>query len=266
MIAIKRTEIPSVLANSQQSWTNDLQSLVSIYGTYRAIPPKIRDEVVNRYRHDEIKAALLTMHGGVGKCIYCESIIDVVDFPHIEHFFPKSIYYLFTFKWSNLYLSCAQCNISKGDTDTRRAFPIVNPSTENPEMYFIFEELRIKPSNASPDKEKSANTIRCCNLDRIPLSRAYADILCGFYEVEQRLEVHLAKYHDLVQDAAKLRVVAEIMNALDSLKSQVADTKSYAGFFRFRLRNSNVVSRCVGLINLNAGALGINGYFVLHPL
>ncbi len=55
-------------------------------------------EAANRYRHKQVKDALVTMFHG--KCAYCESKITVVTYRSIEHFHPKSIYPELTFEWN----------------------------------------------------------------------------------------------------------------------------------------------------------------------
>jgi len=65
-------------------------------------------KAVSRYQHREIKESLVRMFHG--KCAYCESLITVVTYGAIEHFYPKAHYVDKTFEWSNLLLSCDKCN------------------------------------------------------------------------------------------------------------------------------------------------------------
>jgi len=62
----------------------------------------------NKYRHPQVKDALVKMF--YGKCAYCESKITVVTYGAIEHFRPKNTHVDLTFEWTNLLLSCDECN------------------------------------------------------------------------------------------------------------------------------------------------------------
>ncbi|WP_224370718.1 retron system putative HNH endonuclease [Hyalangium versicolor] len=107
----------------------------------RATTPEERERALSRYRHDDIKAALKTAFHG--KCAYCESFILHIDYPHIEHFRPKSKYPNKAFDWSNLLLACGVCNGSehKGDEFPLKADkgPLVNPCAEEPATHLSFD-------------------------------------------------------------------------------------------------------------------------------
>jgi uncharacterized protein (TIGR02646 family) len=246
MIKVKRTNIPDILQRHQHAWTTDLLSLIFKYGGYDKIPNPIKDKAVNKYHEQEIKEAVVEITKG--KCIYCESYIQHIDFPHIEHFYPKAIYPKYTFKWSNLFPACTVCNITKGDFDTKQN-PIVNPETDDPESYFVFRELRIEPSATSPNPEKSKNTIHCCQLNRLELSKIYAKLLLGLYDVEENLEEKMKEYHLLRQSHAKLLRVIAIKAALDNLKDQMQPDKSDAGFLRYYIKQSKTINSAAGIIN-----------------
>ncbi|MDM8552202.1 retron system putative HNH endonuclease, partial [Desulfobacterales bacterium HSG2] len=140
MIKIKRNEIPSILQENQQVWTNELYYLINEYGNYKNIPKKEKNKAVNQYRHRSIAEAVISLTNG--KCVFCESYIENVDYTNIEHFYPKSLYPKFTFKWSNLFPACRKCNIKKGDNDTKNQYPIVHPENDDPEEYFIYKNLK----------------------------------------------------------------------------------------------------------------------------
>lgn len=128
MIHIIKGSKPQVLVENEKAWTDDLMSYVN---TGKPIP----ESVGNKYNQPEIKDALRKeCHG---KCMYCESKIDVVDFPHIEHYRPKKLYRNKTFQWDNLGLSCQVCNVSKQDVFDE-TMPFINPYSEDPSDSFIF--------------------------------------------------------------------------------------------------------------------------------
>lgn len=69
-----------------------------------------------RYRHPEIKGALLTETGE--KCVYCESKVGHNTPGDVEHKAPSLLYDNLHFDWHNLTIACAECNRRKGAYDT----------------------------------------------------------------------------------------------------------------------------------------------------
>jgi uncharacterized protein (TIGR02646 family) len=132
MIRVRRGRAPDVLTRNQARWLKDLQQAKTV---------EARKRVLERYRHDDVKDALVTLFHG--KCAYCESFIRHVDYGHIEHYRPKAKYWKQTFTWSNLLLACGVCNGSeyKGDAFPLKAEggPLINPSAEDPSRHLSFE-------------------------------------------------------------------------------------------------------------------------------
>lgn len=133
MIRVKRTAKPAVLDKKQTDWTKALQ---------QAVTKAAKKQAEDKYRHRDIKLALVTMFHG--KCAYCESKITQIDYGHIEHYQPKSKpqFRHLTFEWSNLLLSCAVCNGAehKGDRfpEAAEGGPMVNPCEDEPLKHFDF--------------------------------------------------------------------------------------------------------------------------------
>ena len=132
MIKINRIAKPAILNKQEALW------LIAIKN---AKNKKELDKAVNRYQHNKIKEALTRMF--CGKCAFCESYIENVDYGDIEHFKPKSKFPLEAVVWNNLLLSCKKCNGAgqKGDawpTDAEGG-PLVNPCDEEPNDFFSFE-------------------------------------------------------------------------------------------------------------------------------
>jgi len=72
-----------------------------------------------------------------GKCAYCESKIKHISYGDIEHILPKNIsarpdLYV---AWSNLTLSCEQCNQSGKRTYFDENLPLINPYTDIPSQH-----------------------------------------------------------------------------------------------------------------------------------
>jgi len=185
-----------------------------------------------------------------------------VTYAHIEHFYPKSIYYEKTFEWDNLFPACHKCNIAKGDFDTQ-TYPIVNPEIDAPEHYFIYQDIRIQPAPDSPEREKSQRTIEVCDLHRLSLFRPMAKILLQFYENEQILKEKLCEYQNLTRKADKIKRLHKIHHSLEHLKAEAADTEPYAGFLRYLLRTNQMVKSAIHLINQHQNELGLSSQFEL---
>lgn len=258
MIQIKKQEIPDILLENQQAWTENLIYLIYKYGGYDKIPENFKNEAVNKYRHEEIKTAVINITKG--KCIFCESVIETVDYTNIEHFHPKALYPKFTFKWSNLFPACRKCNIPKGDTDTKK-FPIVHPVYDEVEEYFTYTNLKITINENAPDKVKAFNTINICKLDRITLCRQHSDILFSFYEVEEKIKETNEHYEKLIQNASKLKLAANLLESINNLKEQSRYTKPHAGFLRFLIKKNTIIQNAMTIINTNRIDLGLTNEF-----
>lgn len=134
MITVNRANKPQVLVDKADDWKKAIRT---------AKGAKALKLAVNKYQHDEIKDALVTMFSG--KCAYCESQIRHIDYGHIEHFRPKgdARFRQLSVEWTNLLLACGICNgpENKGTKFPEAASdgPLVNPVDENPASHFTFE-------------------------------------------------------------------------------------------------------------------------------
>jgi uncharacterized protein (TIGR02646 family) len=139
LIPVTRSSKPAVLRKNAARWLSELKAFST---NSNASKDQIK-KAQNKYRHNQIKDALVKMF--YGKCAYCESKITVVTYGAIEHFFPKSAYIDLTFEWSNLLLSCDICNDPnhKGTNfplDSNGNPLLINPSDgiTDPNMHFEF--------------------------------------------------------------------------------------------------------------------------------
>jgi uncharacterized protein (TIGR02646 family) len=118
MIFVHRIDTPRVLRRNATRWLKQLQEAIANLEQIKSDPSSTAQQkkraqhqvklTREKYNHAEIKLALVQIFHG--KCAYCESQIKVVDYGHIEHFYPKNYYVDQTFNWQNLLLSCAICN------------------------------------------------------------------------------------------------------------------------------------------------------------
>ncbi len=175
MIFISRTNEPDILRRHKKNWTNQYVAAVN---AYRMAPSKITKdrvkEVEQRYNHSEVKLELKNMCHH--KCVYCESHVAHVSSHHIEHYRPKSKYPKSCFRWSNLLLGCSVCNGAsfKGNhfPSARQNGPFVNPSRENPTIFFEFAyDEKTGVSDVIPLNSRASTTERFLGLNRPELLR-----------------------------------------------------------------------------------------------
>lgn len=255
MIKINTIEIPEILQKNQQDWTEKLLFSIIEHKGYSSIPENIKNIVVNKYRHEEITSAVNKRTKG--KCSFCESIIETVSYTNIEHFYPKSLYPKFTFKWSNLIPACNRCNVKKKDYDTRKN-PFINPLKDNPEDLLYYKELKIY---ALQNNLKASNTLDKCFLNRKELINRRAEILTTFYDLEESIGKHNKHYNTLNQKAAKLKIADELLESIKNLNEIGGHYKSYAGYFRFLINNSQIIIDSLEIINTHLDDLQLPNNF-----
>jgi uncharacterized protein (TIGR02646 family) len=222
------------------------------------------------YQDPEVRAALMRLF--LGKCAYCECIIETQQPGDIEHYRPKGAlwtmspaaggrqrrlkrlgYYWLAADWSNLLLSCADCNRPRRHVieigvarrlsgkgcwfplldEGRRATAdndvaneprlLLDPCVDDPEEHLSYTfdgaiEPRLGPEGAS---EMAQETIRLCALDRLPLVQARA-------RLKKRIS-HIA-FHIERQIDADEPVYPEDLDALDDLIETSAEFSGYAKF------------------------------------
>ncbi|WDM44918.1 HNH endonuclease [Microbacterium luteolum] len=69
-----------------------------------------------------------------GKCAYCESKINNVAYPHVEHIVPKMNRRDLAHSWENLTSACPVCNTNK-DTYFDESTPLLNPYVDEIEAH-----------------------------------------------------------------------------------------------------------------------------------
>lgn len=124
MISLELGPRPPVLEGREAEWGIEYETAVSA-GT--SIP--------TRYKNDQIKEALRAET--LGKCAYCESLIEHVSFSHIEHIVPKSHTPRLVCTWTNLTLACPVCNNNKGAFFSDET-PLLNPYVDEVEQEISF--------------------------------------------------------------------------------------------------------------------------------
>lgn len=186
---VTREAKPAILNNEADKWTAELMVAVE---KYRNTGKKVPSVLQNRYRKIEIKDALKRMYSdedGNNFCCYCESEIDVVDYPHIEHkkpkdpdFFPEK-----TYEWENLHLACTKCNGNKSNK-WDAVNPILDAVDDTPidsHLSFIVDDTTGVYRSVISSRGKT--TIEHADLNRSKLrtarKRIYLEILKVIQEI-----------------------------------------------------------------------------------
>jgi len=128
MIKLHKLPEPDLLKNNKAEWT-------ARYNNYINKGQPIPDSLKYKYREPQIKQRILEETHE--KCAYCESKVTHVYPGDIEHIAPRSKKHELAFEWSNLTLSCLECNRKKSDYYDQD-LPLINPYNDEPADHFFF--------------------------------------------------------------------------------------------------------------------------------
>jgi hypothetical protein len=149
MRALERLSEPTILAERGQQWLN----------IYLSSGKKRPDS--KKYAHKAIKAQLNSM--SYHKCFYCESKLKGIP-NEVDHHIEISINKKLSYTWTNLYLSCDNCNgkLNHNEIPIETVLdPCVN-TDEEIQAHLIFEKEMITARNNS---DIGLKTIRKYRLD-----------------------------------------------------------------------------------------------------
>lgn len=114
-----------------------------------------------------------------GKCVFCESPLEVSGDLEVEHYRAKSLAPDLAFEWTNLLPSCRLCNRSKGNLDHGNA--LLKPDIEDPEPFFWIHpdtgRLEPHPRLDAAQAHRAIRTIELCDLQRPGLCTRRAEML-----------------------------------------------------------------------------------------
>lgn len=132
MIKLSKLNEPQILIDNKQAWTSEYLQLL---GSSSDIPYSVK----YRYRNPEIKEQIVKETHN--KCAYCESKLSHVCPGDVEHILPKAkdarpdLYV----EWTNLTLSCEECNRTRKKDYYNPDDPLLNPYVDNPEEHLLAE-------------------------------------------------------------------------------------------------------------------------------
>ena len=206
MIHLTKTAEPDILKANSARWTAELLAAQQSGGRATEVQK-------NRYRHSEIKDALIRETHG--KCAYCESKVRHVAPGDIEHITAKSISPNLAFKWENLTLACPVCNNNKSDYAGDHG-AIVDPYLVEPSLHLIFDGSYVWPVPGSASGQATELVLK--------LNRA---------ELVERRQKRLKALHDqlTVLANAKDSGVREILRR-DLLEHETSNSQEYAALSR----------------------------------
>jgi len=150
-----------------------------------------------------------------GKCMYCESKIEQVSYPHIEHIKPKKKFPELEFTWDNLGFSCQVCNTNKGEKYNETT-PFINPYNENPEDYLVFFEFYVYPQGGSKRGEYSITELQLNRAGLIERRKEKIDKLYTMINVSSCIS----------NESVSAQLLAEIKAEADKEKEYSAMVKS----------------------------------------
>jgi uncharacterized protein (TIGR02646 family) len=175
---INRPAKPLVLHENAEEWTQDLLNAIKEYNNNNTPIPK---SLYKKYSHDEIRETLERMYtneDGQCLCCYCESVIDTVSDPNIEHIKPKAKdkFPELTFDWDNLHIACTKCNRHKSD-DYDEQNPIVDPVIDSPvSAHLGYKVCEVKGIYRETITHRGITTVEHADLDRQELRRARREV------------------------------------------------------------------------------------------
>lgn len=181
-----------------------------------------KDIYHSRYKKEDIMTALQEIYHS--KCAFCE---QKIEFPQVEHFRPKNIYYWLAYSWDNLLFACLGCNSHKNNhfevlLERATTFQLNNIHQLGVKYNTIEQSLFVNPE-ATPNiakklafdkkgnidsSDKAMNyTIKTCKLNRPKLAdnrkKVYDDLIKKIksrFLLERPKEQMLESIKDLIQD------------------------------------------------------------------
>jgi uncharacterized protein (TIGR02646 family) len=207
MIRLNKGAAPGVLVANAAAWT---QAYLAYTQNNQAPPPSI----AFRYRHPEIKAALLAETHE--KCSYCESKNRHVSPGETDHIAPRSKRPDLVFAWDNLTYTCDECNHAKG-AYYNIAEPLINPYSDDPNNHFQFAGPLICHLPGDPIGRRSTRILR---LNRTSLFERRRERLEGLLPlIDQWSQLPMGDDKELIRH--------EIMDEAKEDKEYSAAVKSF---------------------------------------
>jgi uncharacterized protein (TIGR02646 family) len=158
MVHTPRTQPPPLqLVKYSKKWTARFQA---------GLKSDSRRDWATTHAKQVLRTALREM--AHGKCVFCESALEVTTYLEVEHYVAKTVTPDLAFEWTNLLPACRTYNNAKGEHDHQGA--VLKPDAEDPEPYFWIHpdtgKLEPHPTLDAAQSRRANETIRLCDLQR----------------------------------------------------------------------------------------------------
>jgi uncharacterized protein (TIGR02646 family) len=144
-----------------------------------------------------------------GKCVFCESALEVTTYLEIEHYIAKTVTPALAFEWTNLLPACRLCNNAKGEHDHKGA--LLKPDVEDPEPYFWIHpdtgKLEPHPNLNVAQSHRANETIRLCDLQRPALCTKRVEMLVRVVRWLSNAEVNGTEWDELSSPHLEYKLV-----------------------------------------------------------
>lgn len=182
MISITRLPEPAKLAENREKW-------LSAFLEKRKDNPRARPDS-RQYGHQEIRNTLQAM--SFQKCFYCERRLGEGE-DEVDHYIGIAENEKLAFTWSNLYLSCRDCNPKKRYETTIVITACIDPCdiSINPSDHLMFDDEFIFNRLGS---DKGTKTIQKYQLDRPQLNYLRLRHLQQFERFYRKLQERRANH------------------------------------------------------------------------
>jgi uncharacterized protein (TIGR02646 family) len=244
MIKLQRPDEPQKLIDNKAAWQAGLDAAIAVHGSYKQIPEKERNKLINHYKDNDVKEPLF--ESSHQKCAYCECKTTEGGYAEVEHYKPKSLYPESTFEWNNLLPVCKHCNSMKGDHDTGTE-AIINPYDIDPEEAFVYKRIQINAKDGTYF-EMATKTIEVCRLNDYRLLTSRANILPRLECSTMALEEAIENYNAATMEKEKQKHLRNIKAALSTIEITQESTETYAGFCRFFFKNDDAYNKAKKLV------------------
>ena len=256
MIQLKpRPETPSILTS--QAVQNHIASLRNHVEHGENLQSTDFEGAFAFWRNKCVKKALFAMHSE--KCCYCERYRDETREMDVEHFRPKAGvseapnhpgYWWLAYDWNNFFYSCKKCNqdhkknqfplmnealraYSPDDDLVREKHFLINPETENPEEFIIYDWTKLKgffvKAIGCDDELRGDRTIKVLGLNNDTLLRRRAELVGQLQQLVETMHAVLQRGTERqVQRTAKL------------IKKATSSDLEFAGFRRYFFQNAGL--------------------------
>lgn len=200
MMLLKRPAPPPVLVRNSSKWTKVYQERLKTSSTLHPDSKK--------YAHKEVVASLERM--SFHKCFYCEKKLKDGVRHQVEHYRDVADRPDLSFEWSNLYLTCEDCNLGKPSNADLPVEVCLDPCGKiAPSRHLRFDDEIVTAVRGS---KRGLNTIRKYRLDRDELDLARIRTL-------RRIDAIVHELSRLAQKYRRKSLPPAFAEALDELHS-----------------------------------------------